>query len=66
MEVRAMTVRQTLLIIITPILAMCVLSFGNGFFTTYSYIELNDLGRSSLMIGIISAAFFFGMTAGSY
>ncbi|EDN35964.1 MFS transporter [Francisella tularensis subsp. novicida] len=66
MEVRAMTVRQTLLIIITPIIAMCVLSFGNGFFTTYSSIELNDLGRSSLMIGIISAAYFFGMTAGSY
>ncbi|WP_236682551.1 MFS transporter [Francisella philomiragia] len=45
---------------------MCVLSFGNGYFTTYSSIELNSLGRSNLMIGIISAAYFLGMTAGSY
>ncbi|MDE5039768.1 MFS transporter, partial [Francisella tularensis subsp. holarctica] len=37
-----------------------------GFFTTYSSIELNYLGSSSLLIGIISAAYFFGMTAGSY
>ncbi|MDE4961741.1 MFS transporter, partial [Francisella tularensis subsp. holarctica] len=57
MDFRAMTVRQTLLIIITTIIAMCVLSYGNGVFTTYSYIELNDLGRSSIMIGIISAAY---------
>lgn len=61
-----MTVRQTLFLILTPIVAMCVLSFGNGFFTTYSSIELNSLGRSNLMIGLISAAYFFGMTAGSY
>ncbi|MBY7735102.1 MFS transporter [Francisella philomiragia] len=61
-----MTVRQTLFLILTPIIAMCVLSFGNGYFTTYSSIELNSLGRSNLMIGIISAAYFFGMTAGSY
>ena len=61
-----MTVRQTLLLILTPIVAMCVLSFGNGFFTTFSAIELNSLGRSNFMIGIISAAYFFGMTTGSY
>lgn len=61
-----MTVRQTLFLILTPIVAMCVLSFGNGFFTTYSSIELNSLGRSNFMIGLISAAYFFGMMAGSY
>ncbi|MFT5950568.1 MAG: MFS family permease, partial [Francisella sp.] len=61
-----MTVRQTLFLIITPIIAMCVLSFGNGFFTTFSSIELNSLGRSNFMIGIISAAYFIGMTTGSY
>ena len=61
-----MTVKQTLFLIITPIIAMCVLSFGNGFFTTFSSIELNSLGRSNFMIGIISAAYFFGMTTGSY
>ncbi|MED7819746.1 MULTISPECIES: MFS transporter [unclassified Francisella] len=61
-----MTVRQTLFLILTPIVAMCVLSFGNGFFTTYSSIELNSLGRSNLMIGLISAAYFFGMMSGSY
>ncbi|MBK2026421.1 MFS transporter [Francisella philomiragia] len=66
MKGRTVTVRQTLFLIITPIIAMCVLSFGNGYFTTYSSIELNSLGRSNLMIGIISAAYFFGMTAGSY
>ncbi|BCD91370.1 MFS transporter [Francisella halioticida] len=61
-----MSIRQTLFLILTPIVAMCILSFGNGFFTTYSSIELNDLGRSNLMIGLVSAAYFFGMMAGSY
>ncbi|AIT10180.1 MFS transporter [Candidatus Francisella endociliophora] len=61
-----MTVRQTLFLILTPIVAMCVLSFGNGYFTTFSSIELNSLGRSNFMIGIISAAYFLGMTTGSY
>ena len=61
-----MTVKQTLLLILTPIFAMCVLSFGNGYFTTFSAMELNTLGRSNFMIGIISAAYFFGMTTGSY
>lgn len=61
-----MTVKQTLFLILTPIIAMCVLSFGNGFFTTFSSIELNTLGRSNFMIGIISAAYFLGMTTGSY
>ena len=61
-----MTVRQTLFLILTPIVAMCVLSFGNEYFTTFSSIELNSLGRSNFMIGIISAAYFLGMTTGSY
>ena len=61
-----MTVRQTLFLILTPIVAMCVLSFGNGFLTTFSAIELDSLGRSNFMIGISSAAYFFGMTTGSY
>lgn len=61
-----MTVRKTLLLIITPIIAMCVLSFGNGFFTTYSSVELDALGRSNFMIGIISSAYFLGLTIGSY
>lgn len=61
-----MTVRQTLFLILTPIIAMCVFSFGNGFFTTFSALELNNLGRSNFMIGLISAAYFFGMTTGSY
>ncbi|MDE4947178.1 MFS transporter, partial [Francisella tularensis subsp. holarctica] len=34
--------------------------------TTYSSIELHDLGRSCFMIAIISAPYFFGMTAVSY
>ena len=60
-----MTVRQTLLLILTPIVAMCVLSFGSGFFTTFSAME-NNLSRSNFMLGIISAAYFLGMTVGSY
>ncbi|GAB4222038.1 MAG: MFS transporter [Francisella sp.] len=61
-----MSARQILFIIITPIIAMCVVSFGNGFFTTYSSIELNDIGFSGLIIGVISASYFLGMTIGSY
>ncbi|MFC4891830.1 MFS transporter [Pseudofrancisella aestuarii] len=58
--------KKTLLLILTPIIAMCVLSFGNGFFTTFSTIELNSMGHSHIAIGIISAAYFLGLTAGPY
>ncbi len=58
--------KKILLMILTPIVAMCVLSFGNGYFTTFSAIELTQKGHSHIVIGIISAAYFLGMTAGPY
>ncbi len=58
--------KTRLLLLISPILGMCVLTLGNGYFTTLSTIELNNLGSAAWVIGVISAMYFFGMTAGPY
>ena len=58
--------RTRILLLVSPILGMCILTIGNGFFTTLSTIQLNHLGESTWVIGIISAMYFLGMTAGPY
>ena len=58
--------RTKILLLISPILGMCVLTLGNGFFTTLSTVQLNNTGQSTWVIGIISAVYFLGMTLGPY
>ena len=52
--------------LIAPILSMCILTLGNGFFTTLTTIQLNNLQMSTVMVGIISATYFAGMMIGSF
>ncbi|WP_116964177.1 MFS transporter [Fastidiosibacter lacustris] len=50
----------------TPILSMCILTIGNTFYTTYTTLELERMGQSNFIVGLISAAYFTGMVLGSY
>ena len=61
-----MVFNRNVFLILTPIIAMGILAFGNGFFTTYSSVELNSLGTSNFMIGIISSVYSIGLALGSY
>ena len=56
--------RQIVFLILTPVIAMSVLAFGNGFLTTYATLELNDANTSSVIIGVISAACGLGSVCG--
>jgi MFS family permease len=58
--------RKKILLLISPILGMCILTLGNGFFTTLSTVQLNNIGYSAWIIGIISSVYFLGMTLGPY
>ncbi|WP_192484684.1 MULTISPECIES: MFS transporter [Cysteiniphilum] len=49
-----------------PILSMCILTIGNTFYTTYTTLELERMGQSNFIVGLISAAYFTGMVLGSY
>ncbi|MFZ9035467.1 MAG: MFS transporter, partial [Francisellaceae bacterium] len=51
--------------LVAPILSMCILAFGNTFYTTFTTVELNHMGESNWIVGIVSAAFFAGMMLGS-
>ncbi|HJO95047.1 MAG TPA: MFS transporter [Victivallales bacterium] len=52
--------------LVTPIISVCILTLGNGFFTTLTTMQLASFQLSTLLIGIISAAYFAGMLLGSF
>ncbi|MCP4178383.1 MAG: MFS transporter [bacterium] len=52
--------------LVTPIISVCILTLGNGFFTTLTTMQLATFHLSTLLIGIISAAYFAGMLLGSF
>ena len=61
-----MHIKNSLFLIFVPVISMSLVSFGNGWFTSYSSIEMNNASISNLMIGYISAFYFLGMAVGSY
>ena len=52
--------------LIAPIVSLCILTLGNGFFTTLTTVQLSNMQLSTVMIGIISASYFAGMMIGSF
>lgn len=50
----------------TPVISMCILTIGNSFYMSYTTLQLEKMGISNSIIGIISASFFAGMMLGSY
>lgn len=58
--------RKTYAAIITPIISMLILTIGNGLFTTITTLQLKNLQASNLIVGLVGAAYFFGLMVGSY
>jgi MFS family permease len=52
--------------LIAPVVSLCILTLGNGFFTTLTTVQLSNMQLSTVMIGIISASYFAGMMLGSF
>lgn len=50
----------------TPMISMCILTVGNSFYMSYTTLQLEQMGISNTIIGVISAAFFAGMMLSSY
>lgn len=57
--------RQHLVPLLAPTIAMAILTLGNGFFTTLTTVALNHQGITEFLIGVVSAMYFLGMAVGS-
>lgn len=58
--------RQLLAITIAPILGLFIISSGNGLISSLTPLRLDAMGSSALMIGVIGAAYFVGLTLGAF
>lgn len=56
---------NTLKSISAPILSLCLLMLGNGFFTTFMSLRMQIDGASSMLIGYLHSAYYLGFLVGS-
>ncbi len=54
------------IMLFAPIISLCILTLGNGFFVTLTTIQLKNLHEPDWIIGLVSAAYFAGMMVASY
>lgn len=52
--------------LIAPTLSMCLLTLGNGLFTTITTLQLQSLNAPTWLIGIVASSYFAGLMVGSY
>lgn len=52
--------------LIAPIMSMSILVLGMGALTTFTTLRLDDFKTVDWLIGLISASYFVGLTAGGY
>lgn len=57
--------RQIIATALAPLLGLFILSVGNGFLSSYTTLQLDAAGASATMIGLISSAYFVGLTLGA-
>lgn len=57
--------RQLLLMALAPLLGLFILGIGNGLLATLISLRLDAAGESSLVIGLVSSAYFIGLAAGA-
>jgi MFS family permease len=58
--------RKQLLQFFNPILSMLILTLGNGLYTTITTLQLKSMQLSAFSIGLVSAAYFIGLTLGPF
>ncbi|MDP9839027.1 MFS family permease [Neorhizobium huautlense] len=56
---------QLLAMVLAPLLGLFIISIGNGFLSSLTTLRLDAAGTSPLMVGLISSAYFFGLTLGA-
>ena len=57
--------RQILATVMAPLLGLFILSVGNSFLSSVTTLRLDAGGASPTMIGIVSSAYFVGLTIGA-
>jgi MFS family permease len=56
---------QLLAMALAPLLGLFIISIGNGMLSSLTTLRLDTLGESPTMVGIVSSAYFIGLTLGS-
>ena len=56
---------QLLAMLLAPLLGLFVVSIGNGFISSLTTLRLDAAGASPIMIGVVSSAYFVGLTIGA-
>lgn len=56
---------QLLAKVLAPLLGLFILSVGNGFLSSLTTLRLDAMGASANMVGIVSSAYFVGLTIGA-
>lgn len=56
---------QLLAMALAPLLGLFIISIGNGMLSSLTTLRLDSLGESPTMVGIVSSAYFIGLTLGS-
>lgn len=65
-EAGNIAMRTVILSTLAALLGLVIFTAGNGLFSTLTTIRLDIAGASTLMIGLISAAYYFGLVLGSF
>ncbi|BBR54200.1 MULTISPECIES: MFS transporter [Pseudomonas] len=50
---------------LAPLLGLFIIALGNGFLSSLTTLRLGSAGESATMIGIVSSAYFIGLTLGA-
>ena len=50
---------------LAPLLGLFIMALGNGFLSSLTTLRLADAGESPTMIGMVSSAYFIGLTLGA-
>lgn len=57
--------RQLLANALAPLLGLFIICIGNGFISSLTSIRLDAVGESAIVVGIVSSAYFIGLTLGA-
>ncbi len=56
---------QVIAMILAPLLGLFIVSIGNGFLSSLTTLRLDTAGTSETVIGLVSSAYFIGLTLGA-
>ena len=57
--------RQLLAMALAPLLGLFIVCIGNGFLSSLTTLRLDAAGESATIVGVVSSAYFIGLTLGA-